>query len=92
MTSLSALESRISVRTRGATDGAGAGDGAAANAAADAAEATLIAKRVVVALPPRVAAASIAFEPALPDYQLAQMRGTQTWAVSFPSKASAKRP
>ena len=38
------------------------------------------ASRAVVAIPPRVAIARVAFEPELPEAQAAQMRGTQTWA------------
>jgi monoamine oxidase len=41
---------------------------------------TVSASRAVVAIPPRVAIARVAFEPALPEDQAAQMRGTQTWA------------
>mgnify|MGYP001426227278 FL=1 len=40
----------------------------------------LLARRVIVAVPPRVIAASIAFDPPLPDDRLAYMRATQTWA------------
>lgn len=41
---------------------------------------TLSVRRVVVAIPPRVLAARVHFEPGLPPEQLAQMRGTATWA------------
>ena len=51
------------------------GDAADANG-----EGEMIAKRVVVAVPPRVAAATISFSPELPDDQAARMRGTATWA------------
>ena len=40
----------------------------------------LLARRVIVAVPPRVIASSLAFQPALPDARTARMRGTQTWA------------
>ena len=40
----------------------------------------ITAKRVIIAVPPRVAAARITFSPALPERQMRQMRGTQTWA------------
>ena len=40
---------------------------------------SLRAQRVVLALPPRVIAETIAFEPALPERLLKQMRSTPTW-------------
>ena len=46
----------------------------------DASSTPLLARRVIVAVPPRVIAASIAFDPPLPDDRLAHMRATQTWA------------
>ena len=39
-----------------------------------------MAKYAVVAVPPRVAAARVAFTPPLPDAQLARMSATATWA------------
>ena len=69
------------------------GDAADANG-----EGEMIAKRVVVAVPPRVAAATVSFSPELPDDQAARMRGTATWAgdwckvvASFKSNFGARR-
>lgn len=41
---------------------------------------TVSARRAVVAIPPRVAAARVAFYPPLPTDQVKQMEGTATWA------------
>ena len=51
-----------------------------ARKSASRAAATGPAGSVVVAVPPRVAAATISFSPELPDDQAARMRGTATWA------------
>ncbi|PXW94404.1 monoamine oxidase [Sphaerotilus hippei] len=44
--------------------------------------ARLTARRVVLALPPRLAAASLAFEPALPEPLDAALRATPTWMAT----------
>ena len=51
------------------------------------------ARRVVLALPPRLAAAALRFEPPLPDELLATMQATPTWMASAAKAAtSCARP
>jgi monoamine oxidase len=52
-------------------------------------EISVQARRVVLALPPRVAEARVAFEPALPDDTVQALRHTATWMASAAKAASA---
>lgn len=54
-------------------------DGMIASVASEGKEATIVCKRVVLALPPRVAAEIIEFDPALPDEAVRAMENIPTW-------------
>jgi monoamine oxidase len=69
--------------------GEGEGDGEAGGRH-DAAS-VVVARRVVLALPPRIAAATIAFEPPLAPERLEAMRATPTWMATAAKAAAVYR-
>ena len=70
---------RVTVKAKGG-GGSTSGSGGGGGGGVDGGVTDVLASFAIVAVPPRVAAAHLAFSPPLPTDQLARMAATATWA------------